>query len=165
MVKLVIRHAQLIPAAPIGIPDGRATRAGSLAVKKSQTAWATALMFCAVFAGGAAGSLVREALSLGISGLPILTETFGINIAACFVLGWLYAIRHRVHAHVLHLGTVGFCGGLSTFSSFVAELERLAEVSFGLALTAAGLEIVAGLFAAILGETSGRRFSPRRSSE
>ncbi len=114
-------------------------------------------MYLAVFVGGAAGSLLREVFSLEIPGAPFLTATFGINIAACFVLGWLYSIRHRVHAHVLHLGAVGFCGGLSTFSSFVAELERLAEAGGFYVLTALVLEIVLGLGAAILGEAIGRR--------
>ncbi len=114
-------------------------------------------MYLAVFVGGAAGSLLREVLSLEIPGAPFLTATFGINIAACFVLGWLYSIRHRIHAHVLHLGAVGFCGGLSTFSSFVAELERLAEAGGFYVLTALVLEIVLGLGAAILGEAIGRR--------
>ncbi len=116
-------------------------------------------MYLAVFFGGAAGSLLREVFSLEIPGAPFLTATFGINIAACFVLGWLYSIRHRVHAHVLHLGAVGFCGGLSTFSSFVAELERLAEAGGFYVLTALVLEIVLGLGAAILGEAIGRRGS------
>ncbi len=123
----------------------------------------TALMFLAVFVGGAAGSLLRESLSVTIPGIPALTATFGINIVACFVLGWLFSIRHRVHAHVLHLGAVGFCGGLSTFSSFVAELERLAEANFLTAATAAGLEIAIGLAAAILGEAIGRRSLGRRA--
>ena len=114
-------------------------------------------MYLAVFVGGAAGSLLREVFSLEIPGAPFLTATFGINIAACFVLGWLYSIRHRVHAHVLHLGAVGFCGGLSTFSSFVAELERLVEAGGFYVLTALVLEIVLGLGAAILGEAIGRR--------
>ena len=114
-------------------------------------------MYLAVFVGGAAGSLLREVFSLEIPGAPFLTATFGINIAACFVLGWLYSIRHRVHAHVLHLGAVGFCGGLSTFSSFVAELERLAEAGGFYVLTALVLEIVLGLGVAILGEAIGRR--------
>ncbi len=116
------------------------------------------LMFLSVFVGGALGSLLRELFALEIPGVPILTATFGINIFACFVLGWLYAIRHRVHAHVLHLGAVGFCGGLSTFSSFVAELDRLAQTALWTAPAAAGLEIAFGLTAALVGEAMGRRF-------
>jgi len=115
------------------------------------------MMFAAVFVGGAAGSLLREAFSAQIPGAPILTATFGINVVACFILGWLYSVRHRVHAHVLHLGAVGFCGGLSTFSSFVAELERMAISHLWGAILAATLEIAVGLAAAVLGEALGRR--------
>ncbi|WP_367646813.1 fluoride efflux transporter FluC [Ruegeria arenilitoris] len=122
----------------------------------------TAIMFLAVFVGGAAGSLLREAFSAQIPGAPVLTATFGVNVMACFVLGWLYAVRNRVHAHVLHLGAVGFCGGLSTFSSFVAELERMAEMHLWSAVSAASLEIAIGLAAAVLGETIGRRLHGER---
>jgi len=109
--------------------------------------------------------LLREAFAAQIPGAPVLTATFGINVVACFILGWLYSIRHRVHAHVLHLGAVGFCGGLSTFSTFAAELERLAENNIWSAVSAATLEIAFGLAAAIAGEAIGRRFRVRRSPE
>lgn len=124
-----------------------------------------ALMYSAVFIGGAAGSLLREAFALEVPGVPLLTATFGINVVACFILGWLYAIRHRVHAHVLHLGAVGFCGGLSTFSSFVAELERIAETSGWSVSVAILAEIIFGLAAAILGEAMGRRSRGGRERE
>ena len=120
-------------------------------------------MYAAVFIGGAAWSILRELFALEIPGAPLLTATFGINVAACFVLGWLYAIRTRVHAHVLHLGAVGFCGGLSTFSSFVAELERFAETTGWMVLVPLAAEIAAGLGAAILGEAIVRRKPARES--
>lgn len=121
------------------------------------------LMFLAVFAGGALGSLLREVFALEIPGLGFLTSTFGINVAACFVLGWLYSIRHKVHAHVLHLGAVGFCGGLSTFSSFVADLERIAESDPWAVPLAVGLEIAFGIGAALVGEKLGNHFHSERS--
>ncbi len=120
------------------------------------------LMYGAVFVGGALGSLLREVFALEIPGAPFLTATFGINIAACLMLGWLYAVRHRVHAHVIHLGAVGFCGGLSTFSSFVAELERLAQDGIGYVTAATFFEIAFGLGAAILGEAIGRRYHAQK---
>lgn len=116
------------------------------------------MMYAAVFVGGAAGSILRELFSLEIPGAPLLTATFGINVVACFILGWLYSIRHRVHTHVLHLGAVGFCGGLSTFSSFAAELERIAETDGWSVIVPLTAEIVVGLGAAIVGEAIGRRW-------
>ncbi|WP_254435609.1 fluoride efflux transporter FluC [Ruegeria arenilitoris] len=115
------------------------------------------MMYAAVFVGGAAGSILRELFALEIPGMPLLTSTFGINVVACFILGWLYAIRGRVHAHVLHLGAVGFCGGLSTFSSFAAELERIAETDGWSVIFPLAAEVIFGLGAAILGEAIGRR--------
>ncbi len=116
----------------------------------------------AVFIGGAAGSLLREVLPPLVPATDLLTSTFAINVLACLIVGWLFAIRHRVHAHVMHLGAVGFCGGLSTFSSFVADIdEKLADGAYGFAVTAPTLEIVAGLLAALLGETVGRRWTVR----
>ncbi len=115
-------------------------------------------MYLAVFVGGALGSLLRELLSLEIPGVPFVTATFGINIAACLFIGWLYAVRHRVHAHFMHLGAVGFCGGLSTFSSFVAELDRLYHTEITYMVLALILEVVFGLAAAILGEAIGRKY-------
>ncbi|SDD40069.1 camphor resistance protein CrcB [Ruegeria marina] len=119
-------------------------------------------MYLAVFAGGAAGSLLREALALEIPGLPLVTATFGINTVSCLILGWLFAVRNRVHAHVLHLGAVGFCGGLSTFSSFIFELDRMVRLEgWTTGLGAMALEIAAGLAAAVLGEAVGRRREAR----
>lgn len=120
-------------------------------------------MFLSVFAGGALGSLLREAFALEIPGLSFLTSTFGINVVACFVLGWLYSMRHKMHAHVLHLGAVGFCGGLSTFSSFVADLERIADGGLWVTSLAIGLEVSFGLAAALFGERLGRHFHSEKT--
>lgn len=118
-------------------------------------AW-RALIF--VFIGGALGSLARETLGPELPTGRVWLPTLLINLAACFVLGWLYAVRDRVHEHALHLGAVGFCGGLSTFSHFALEVGRLiergalAEAAF-YAIVAA----IAGIVVAALGEAVGRR--------
>ena len=86
-----------------------------------------------------------------------MTATFVVNVVACLVLGWLHAARHRVHVHVGHFAAVGFCGGLSTFSTFVAELDGLVASGDRLgAALAPALEIGAGLAAVLLGERLGR---------
>ena len=116
------------------------------------------MMYLAVFVGGALGSLVRELATPWLPAGGALTATFVVNVVACFVLGWLYAARHRLHPHALHLGAVGFCGGLSTFSSFAAEVSALAAAGrVPEAVLAPALEISVGLLAAALGERAGRR--------
>jgi len=122
-------------------------------------------MYPAIFIGGACGSLLRE-LATPLLCLPgPFTTTLPINVVACFLLGWLSSARHRVGANVMHLGAVGFCGGLSTFSSFVADVALLAGGGgagpAGLAIT---IEIVAGLGAAALGLALGRVLHGRPGS-
>lgn len=115
-------------------------------------------MYAAVFAGGAAGSLLRELIvSQNLLWWPMSTSLV-VNLIACFAIGWLYAIRRKIHTQVLHLGAVGFCGGLSTFSSFAADI--VAYVTAGEMATAVAsvvLEICLGLVAVVLGERLGNQ--------
>lgn len=114
-------------------------------------------MYAAVFVGGALGSLAREFVVTRLPTSDALGTTFAVNVLASLLLGWFVAVRHRVHEHALHLGAIGFCGGLSTFSSFAAEIVSRATSGdvLGVALAPA-LEIVAGLLAAVLGLAIGR---------
>jgi CrcB protein len=76
--------------------------------------------------GGAAGSLLRYAIGL-ITTSP--WGTFTANILACFCLGFLVALRDQQPIQLLMwpLLAIGFCGGLSTFSSFILELSSPQE--------------------------------------
>ncbi len=117
------------------------------------------MMFRVIFVGGALGALARELATPLMPALGPMTSSFVVNIVACFVIGWLYAVRHKVHAHVIHLGAIGFCGGLSTFSTFTADLfDHVQAGNVADAVIAASFEIAFGLLAAVLGEMLGRRF-------
>lgn len=85
----------------------------------------TPLAFLLVFFGGGLGSALRFGLFLLLR--PVDSKfpwaTLLANSIACFVLGAVIALQTSGHLgdqRRLLLGT-GFCGGLSTFSTFIAE--------------------------------------------
>lgn len=78
--------------------------------------------------------------------------TFTANVAGSFVLGFLAATGLNASQGMLALIGSGFCGALTTYSTFSYETLRLAQQ--GATLLAAlnvGVSIVAGLGAAYLG--------------
>lgn len=81
-----------------------------------------------VFVGGGAGSLLRYILSLLIpwqEGFP--WATFWANLISCFVVGALLGVLPFTTENTRLLLITGFCGGLSTFSTFSKETLQLLE--------------------------------------
>ncbi len=100
-----------------------------------------------VLIGGAVGALVRYLTSLVVqSRSPGVFPwgTLGVNVVGSLVLGGVAGAVSEGTAPgwVLTLVGTGFCGALSTFSTFGFETVRLAEEG---ALRAAGLNVVASL--------------------
>lgn len=124
---------------------------------------AAQLRAIAVLSGGAVGALARVAVAETIphhaGEWP--WATFTVNLLGALVLAWL-TVRLAGPAPSLRywrlaLGT-GFCGALTTFSTFQVETVELA--GDGHAATAAGYAIVsiaAGLAAAVAGTAAARR--------
>jgi CrcB protein len=119
-------------------------------------------LLAAVAVGGAAGTLIRAGLErtwpAGPGAWP--WATFGANLAGAFVLGLVVAALPAWRRVRPLLGT-GFCGALTTFSTFQVELIRLARahetlIAGGYAAASVGL----GLAAATVGARAGRRFHP-----
>jgi CrcB protein len=106
----------------------------------------------AVMIGGAAGTLARAGLA---EALPLTPghwpwATFAANVAGTLLLGWLVAAVAGGLWRPL-VGT-GFCGALTTFSTFQVQLVELADAGHGgLAALYLAVSVVSGLAAAALG--------------
>ena len=91
----------------------------------------------AVFFGGGIGAVTRYLTGLMIMlnfhcNLPV--ATFLVNVTGSFSMGFLYILfidRPEINPALKFLLTVGFCGGLTTFSTFSLEMfEMLKNAEF-----------------------------------
>jgi len=104
----------------------------------------------AVFLGGALGTVLRASLAQAFphSATAWPWPTFGVNIAAAFLLG--YAVtrlgeRLPLSSYRRPLLGTGLCGGLSTFSTMQVEILKMVDAqAWGLALGYAAASIAAG---------------------
>lgn len=81
-----------------------------------------------VFLGGGLGSICRFALSGVFASVNALFPwaTLVANTIAAAIIGWLFASGVKSENEVFwQLGAIGFCGGLSTFSTFSLETIQL----------------------------------------
>jgi CrcB protein len=106
-----------------------------------------------VFLGGVLGTLARagvnEALPAGGPAWP--WATLAVNVFGAGLLGWS-TVALTGHGLRRHLVGTGFCGALTTFSTFQLELYRIADDGrVGLALLYAAASIALGLAAALAG--------------
>jgi fluoride exporter len=92
----------------------------------------------AIALGGAAGAGIRWGVGAVMGpGAGFPWATFAVNVAGCLLLGVLLAEEWHRFRWLLHDGGgVGFCGGLTTFSTFAVEAADL--VDRGRPLLAAG---------------------------
>lgn len=109
-----------------------------------------------VVLGAAAGTPLRL-LAIRLAGRSPELGTLAVNVAGSAVLGLLLGLAD-VPAPVLALVGTGFCGALTTFSTFGADVVRLlderalgravgyllATLVLGLGAAAAGYALVAG---------------------
>lgn len=112
-------------------------------------------MLLLVAAGGAIGALGRFLVDRALAARldPVLPwGTLAVNVAGSALLGGLAGAGAAVPDPVWHLVGIGFCGALTTWSTFGYETVRLATSGGrGYALLNVGLTLVIGLAAAALG--------------
>ena len=97
----------------------------------------------------ALGASIRALASSPESGFNRhLWTTFGINIAGSFLLGWL----HGANADTILVVGVGGLGSVTTFSTFIGQVECIGrEARVVEAVGFAALTVAAGVAAAAIG--------------
>ena len=91
-----------------------------------------------------------------------------INVAGAFLIGAFLALapfaepgRTRLRA----LATTGFCGGFTTWSTFMVGADQLiARGCIGIAIGYLASSVIGGLIAAVAGAAAVERFGPRFST-
>lgn len=85
----------------------------------------------AVFIGGGTGAVLRYlawVLAVKVLHVNLPLSTFVVNIAGCFILGFLFALfvsKPEINPALKLALTAGFCGGLTTFSTFSFEMFEM----------------------------------------
>ncbi|ROT34311.1 CrcB family protein [Micromonospora sp. HM5-17] len=112
--------------------------------------------------GGAAGAACRFGITwlVEVRSRPTPWGTFVANLAGSFLLGLLGGLGAALPGWVAALLGIGFCGALTTWSTFAHESVRLARTGPGgaaRALLIIAATLALGLGAAALGWLLGER--------
>lgn len=108
-----------------------------------------------VFLGGVLGAPTRYLVDRFVQrrhGGVLPWGTLTVNVAGCLVLGLLTGAAPALPREAVTFAGTGFCGALTTFSTFGFETTRLLEEG---SLVAAGLNAAAGLVLGVLAATAG----------
>ncbi len=117
----------------------------------------------AVFVGGCLGTLLRYGAGQLVphtTGWPV--ATFVVNVVGAFVLGVLLEALSRSDSErgtrIRLLTGTGFCGGLTTYSTFAVEIDLLVRGGSAWVGAAYGVStLIAGVVAAYAGIAGGTR--------
>lgn len=116
----------------------------------------------AVMVGSAVGGGLRFLVSKGMTAIitsPFPFGTFTVNILGCLVIGFISSIpaTHGWLSPQLRLMlTTGFCGGFTTFSTFMKESDVLFASHMPLTLIAyIGISVILGMLAVWAGNALG----------
>lgn len=112
----------------------------------------------AVFLGGGIGAVLRYltgVLFVQYLKFHLPLPTFVVNVVGCFILGFVYVFcleKFQLNPALKLLITVGFCGGLTTFSTFSFEIfDMIQNVQYIHAALYTIGSLVIGVLAVLLG--------------
>jgi len=116
------------------------------------------LNILAVFLGGGTGAVARfltGTFLLHYVKINFPVATFCVNITGCFLIGFIYIFiieKFQVSPPLKYALTVGFCGGLTTFSTFSFEIfEMIKNNHFFNAALYILLSVIIGIIAVYFG--------------
>lgn len=109
---------------------------------------------------------MQRVLPPAVNGFP--ADTLIVNLSGCFVLGFVVVAALERGAPTRYLrpliGT-GFCGGLTTFSTFVVEIDLLVRAGHAaMAVLYLVVSVVAGLAVARIGMVLARAAWSRKAA-
>jgi len=111
-----------------------------------------------VFVGAAVGAPLRYLTDRAVQSRHdslFPWGTFSVNLVGCLILGALAGAGTALPGPLLALVGTGFCGALTTYSTFSYETLRLAEQkAYFYAAMNVTVSVIAGLGAALLAYTT-----------
>lgn len=116
-----------------------------------------------VFIGGGLGSSIRYAIGLFFKSTSQTypAPTLIANLVGCFLIGVFVSLLYRldiIKDQTYLFLVVGFCGGLTTFSSFSLDLLNLSQSSMLDTLLYFLANVIGGMFLLMLGLTLTKYF-------
>jgi CrcB protein len=113
--------------------------------------------FAAVAVGGALGCLLRWYLAIFLNRYfpAIPPGTLAANLIGCYIIGVgiaLFALSPGISPEWRLFVTTGFCGGLTTFSTFSVEVVTLLQAGrLSLAFGAVAMHLIGSLLMTFAG--------------